>query len=112
MDRFSSKLRQFGPQLRYFSPKTISFWTSIAAVIGLFIPNRKAQAIAGYAGLVCGLGGAGMVYERVASRAECPREPVHVARHATTEEHASLWLHLLFGAVGLRIVYKALTPRS
>ena len=112
MRRFSPKLRAYGSNLRYFGPKTLSFWTSVAAVLGALSPNKHVRFVSGYAGLVCGLGGAGMVYERVAERANCPREPVHVALNATGDEHASLWLHLLFGAVGLATIYKTLTPEA
>lgn len=104
--RGGSKLRELGPKIKYFSPKTISFWTSVIAVTGFFSRSERVRLLAGYAGLICGLGGAGMVYERVAARADCPREPVHVARNATAEDHASLWLHLLFGAIGLATIYK------
>jgi len=103
-----SKIRDLGSSLRYFSPKTVSFWTSVISVFGIFVPNKHVRLVSGYAGLVCGLGGAGMVYERIAEREGCPREPVHVAMKATKDEHASVWLHLVFGGVGLMAVYKAL----
>lgn len=83
-----------------FPPRSLSFWTSILTVTGLFIPNKKVRAIAGFAGMLCGLGGAGMVYERTAQRANIPREPVQIIRHANAAELKNMAAHLIFGIIG------------
>lgn len=99
-------------QLRWFPIKTLSFWTSTLTILGLFSPSKKLRTVTGYAGLICGLGGAGVVYERIAEREGIAREPVQIGRNATPEDLYSLLLHLVFGAIGLAGIIKALGTQT